>query len=59
MTAAFAIGQVVGPLLVSATAGHSWGMNFTLAGAAAVLVGGALALRTGDARLERTPDRSG
>ena len=52
MTAAFAIGQIVGPLLVSATAGYAWGMNFTLAGAAAVLVVGALALRDKD-KVER------
>ena len=45
MTASFAIGQIVGPLLVSATAGQAWGMDFTLGGAAAALVAGAIALR--------------
>jgi predicted MFS family arabinose efflux permease len=45
MTAAFAIGQVIGPLLVSATAGYAWGMDFTLGVAAAAVVAGAIALR--------------
>lgn len=45
MTASFAIGQIVGPLLVSATADRPWGMDFTLATAAIALVAGAVALR--------------
>lgn len=45
MTAAFAAGQVLGPLLVSATAGLSRGMDLTLATAVAAVMFGTIALR--------------
>jgi hypothetical protein len=45
MTAAFAIGQIVGPLLVSAVAHRSHGFAAALLGAAAVLLLAAISLR--------------
>ena len=45
MTAAFAIGQILGPLVVSLAAEKPWGMNIALLSAAAVLLAGAVSLR--------------
>jgi MFS family permease len=44
MTAAFAIGQILGPVLVSIVAGDPRGMNLTLIAASVVLIIGALVL---------------
>jgi MFS family permease len=44
MTAAFALGQILGPLLVSATAGNALAMDAVLVFTAAVLVAGGVAL---------------
>jgi MFS family permease len=44
MTAAFAIGQILGPLLVSAVAKMPWGMDFSLAAASMLLALSAAAL---------------
>jgi len=44
MTAAFAIGQILGPVLVSVVAGDPRGMNLTLIAASVVLIIGALVL---------------
>ena len=46
MTAVFAIGQIVGPLLVSAVAEVQNGMNALLIGAGGLLLGSAIALMT-------------
>lgn len=45
MTTAFAVGQILGPLIVSAVAEKTWGMDFALLSAAAVLLAGAASLR--------------
>ena len=47
MTAVFAIGQIVGPLLVSAIAEVQNGMNALLIGASGLLLGSAIALMAG------------
>ena len=44
MTAAFAVGQILGPVLVSIVAGDPRGMDLTLVAASVVLILGALAL---------------
>jgi predicted MFS family arabinose efflux permease len=44
MTAAFAIGQILGPVLVSIVAGDPRGMDVTLIAASVVLIAGALGL---------------
>jgi hypothetical protein len=44
MTAAFAIGQILGPVLVSIVAGDPRGMDLTLIAAAVVLTLGATVL---------------
>jgi predicted MFS family arabinose efflux permease len=44
MTAAFAVGQIIGPLLVSALADHANGVNLLLIAAALLLLGSAMAL---------------
>ncbi len=44
MTAAFAIGQILGPVLVSIVAGNPRGMDLTLIAASVVLIAGAMAL---------------
>jgi len=44
MTAAFAIGQILGPLLVSAVANKAWGLEFSLAAASGLLTLSAAAL---------------
>lgn len=51
MTSAFAIGQILGPLLVSATAEQAWGMDLTLGVAALAVIAGAALLR--DERKEK------
>jgi len=43
-TAAFAIGQILGPVLVSIVAGDRRGMNLTLIAASVVLILGAVVL---------------
>ena len=45
MTTAFAVGQILGPLIVSAVAEKTWGMDFSLISAALVLLAGAVSLR--------------
>lgn len=47
MTTAFAVGQILGPLIVSAVADKTWGMDFSLLTAALVLLAGATALFKG------------
>ena len=47
MTAAFAIGQILGPVLVSIVAGDPRGMEVTLSAASVVLIIGALVLLSG------------
>ena len=49
MTTAFALGQMIGPLLVSALADHANGVNALLMAAALLLLGSAVALTLGDA----------
>ena len=44
MTAAFGMGQIIGPLLVSLVADLQNGMNVLLVGASALLLGSAAAL---------------
>lgn len=48
MTAAFAIGQIFGPLIVSAVAEKTWGMDFALLTATLALLAGAVALVKGN-----------
>jgi MFS family permease len=49
MTTAFALGQIIGPLLVSALADQANGVNALLMAAALLLLGSAVALTRGDA----------
>ena len=44
MTTAFAVGQILGPLVVSAVAEKTWGMSFSLLTATLVLLAGAASL---------------
>ena len=54
MTAAFAGGQILGPVLVSLAAGHARGMQMSLLGTAAVLAVSALLLAPGRRRMVTT-----
>jgi len=45
MTTAFAVGQILGPLIVSAVAEKTWGMDAALISATLVLLAGAASLR--------------
>jgi MFS family permease len=47
MTTAFAIGQILGPLVVSAAADRAWGMDAALLSAGVVLLAGAASLSRG------------
>ena len=54
MTAAFAGGQILGPVLVSLAAGHPRGMQMCLLGTAAALAVSALLLAPGRRRIVTT-----
>jgi Uncharacterised MFS-type transporter YbfB len=56
MTAAFALGQIAGPLLVSAVADVQNGVNALLIGAGILLLGSAMALTT-DVFIPRTTQK--
>ena len=57
MTTAFAVGQILGPLVVSAVAEKTWGMSFSLLTATLVLLAGAAALLKSEKRDERKEKR--
>jgi hypothetical protein len=57
MTTAFAIGQIVGPLLVSAVAGARHGIDALLLGVAAALLGTAALLAASPRRASVNPHR--
>jgi len=57
MTAAFAIGQILGPLVVSLAAEKPWGMDAALISATLVLLAGAASLSRGRDERKETREK--